>query len=85
MKLPWTKNKVKLPEYSFCESVHATSISPWCIRKLTDIGRKLGGGVDTESLCGRVEKVKGWDLSVELDNHHLNNNACKKCLEIYAN
>ena len=71
--------------FSFCEGVWATSGSPWHIRKLTDQGQKLGGGIDTPSLCGRVgpPKTNGWDLEVELTEHHLEHNSCKICKEIY--
>lgn len=46
-------------DYSYCESVTATGTSPWHIRRLTEIGRKLGGGADTPALCGREVS---WDL-----------------------
>jgi hypothetical protein len=38
---------VRGPEYAFCESALASSLSPWHIRKLSGVGRKLGGGIDT--------------------------------------
>ena len=50
---------ILLPQYSFCESIHG-SFNTWHIRLLTPAGRKLGGGIDTESLCGRVNH--GWDI-----------------------
>jgi hypothetical protein len=71
-------------KYSFCEPVWAGSLAPWCVRPLTDKGRKLGGGVDTASLCslcGRVDPAKGggWDLSAEctisLDHRYM----CVRC------
>lgn len=68
--------------YSYCESVHATSNSPWHIRKLTEVGRRLSGGVDTPSLCGRVRKGWGWDLEVVLDGR-LDKLGCPKCVELY--
>ena len=67
-------------EYSFCENVHAGPFSRWHIRKLTDVGRKLGGGADTSSLCG---KQVHWDLQVEITEFHLAHNTCLKCLEKY--
>ena len=67
-------------EYSFCESIHATSTSPWHIRRLTDAGRKPGGGIDTKSLCGHVER--GWDLNVKITSHHLEH-ACPRCMMHY--
>ncbi len=68
-------------QYSFCESVHATSRSPWCIRVLTKQGQKCGGGVDTPSLCGRVQPKKGWDLSVHFCVNHPS--ACPRCVQAY--
>ena len=65
---------------SFCESIHATGISPWCVRMLTDKGTFLGGGVDTESLCGRVRVGLGWDLNVKFDPD--SPNICPKCKEL---
>lgn len=67
----------QVPEYSFCETVTATSISPWHIRKLTEKGKKLGGGADTLALCGI--KVS-CDLKTDIDEIHLKH-ACKKCVE----
>lgn len=68
-------------EFSFCESVTASSISPWHLRKLTKVGRKLGGGIDTPSLCERVKQ--GWDLEVEITEFHLEKNTCRDCLRAY--
>ena len=62
-------------EFAFCESMGATSTSPWHIRQLTDKGLKLGGGADTEALCGRE---MCWDLNVTITEHHLSH-CCKKC------
>lgn len=78
-----------LDEYSFCESVTATSMSPWCIRKLTKTGRYLSGGVDTPSLCGRVRIRLGWDLAVSIDDKNgqrilKTNGVCSKCRELYT-
>lgn len=56
--------------YSFCEPVVAAPLAKWCIRKLTDVGHKFGGGVDTPSLCGRVEPPYGWDVDVAMDMDH---------------
>lgn len=50
-------------QLAFCEPVFAGSLSKWCIRKLTAKGLKPTGGVDTESLCGRVKpRIGGWDI-----------------------
>ena len=64
--------------YSFCESVHAGNLSPWHLRRLTDQGMKLPGGIDTSSLCGRVKSPYGWDLNVPVSLTHPS--ACKECL-----
>ena len=66
---------------SFCEPVWAGPLAPWCVRELTDKGRFLGGGVDTDSFCGRVRDGEGWDLETafDMDLDHF----CKLCrLEI---
>ena len=71
-----------MDKYSFCEAVLATSVSPWCVRVLTPIGQKFGGGVDTDSLCGRVQDGMGWDLPVPFDIDHPS--ICLRCLNILA-
>jgi len=65
--------------FSFCETVWATGTSPWHIRRLTDVGRKPGGGADTPALCGRQV---AWDLEVEITEHHLGH-ACQACVAAY--
>lgn len=72
-------------KYSFCEGVLATSRSKWHIRELTGAGRRLSGGVDTQSLCGRVgsPNLNGWDLKVEITEHHLEHNTCPECLRVW--
>ena len=67
------------PTHSFCETMFASGVTPWHIRKLTEVGRKLGGGADTESLCG---KRVSWDLNVEITPHHLTH-CCLYCRRIY--
>lgn len=64
--------------YSFCESLWASSKSRWHIRKLTSVGRKTGGGVDTASLCTHVQPGKGWDLEVPITEQHLTH-CCEAC------
>jgi hypothetical protein len=66
--------------YSYCESVHATSTSPWHIRRLDEQGQKLGGGITTRSLCGLVKQ--GWDLQPSLQPSH-NQHTCIECLAEY--
>lgn len=61
-------------DYSFCESVYATGRSPWHIRRLTAVGKKLGGGVDLESLCGRI---MCWDIEA---NECVMSCVCEECL-----
>jgi len=68
-----------MDQYSFCETVTATGTSPWHIRKLTEKGKKLSGGADSPSLCG---KVVAWDLTANIDNHHLGH-CCQKCAAKY--
>ena len=67
-----------MDKYSFCENVHAGPCSRWHIRKLSDKGKKFGGGADTSALC---EKQVHWDVNVELTIYHLDHNTCPKCLK----
>ena len=60
--------KLGSPEYSFCEMVTASAVSPWHIRRLTSRGLMLGGGADTLAFCGR--KVS-WDLEVQLSRERV--------------
>lgn len=85
-----TKARTKAKVYSFCESV--IGIGPWHIRVLTPVGQKLGGGIDSPSLCGRVRPdgddtpthrgLGGWDLNVPITKHHLTH-CCRFCCEEY--
>ena len=43
--------------HAFCETYHAPPLAPWHIRRLTEAGRRTGGGADSASLCGRVEHL----------------------------
>lgn len=81
-------------KYSLCESVTASSISPWCIRPLTETGKHLTGGVDTPSLCGRVREHYGWDLALDFLVYYTRcrrlpntgkgvGRLCGRCLAIY--
>lgn len=69
-------------EFAFCETSTAGSLTPWHIRKLTNKGLKLGGGADTEALCGR--KVC-WDLETKIDSTQLEYRCCIKCVVKYNN
>lgn len=81
-------------DHSFCESIHASSSSPWHIRKLTSKGRKLGGGIDTPTLCDLIYPLGapiprknhtgngGWDVAVPITLDILlrdRNGVCEKC------
>lgn len=68
------------PILSFCESVHASGQSKWHLRPLTTKSKKLGGGVDTPSLCGLVKDGNGWDLETNPDDHDLTTVACRECM-----
>lgn len=71
------------PKYAFCEGIGANHFSKWHIRKIpTDEILKLGGGITTPSLCGHVKLTYGWDLSVPIDEYHLEH-ACRTCVEAY--
>jgi hypothetical protein len=70
------------PPFAFCESVHAGGGSRWHLRAITPtVGLKLGGGIDTKSLCGSVDR--GWDLDVKITEGHLEEHVCLKCLDEY--
>lgn len=77
------KNTTSAGEYAYCESVHATPWSRWHLRRLTEEGLKLGGGVDTQSLCGRVKLRSGWDLDVPISSDH-DDHTCPACLKLYG-
>lgn len=63
---------------SFCESIHASSLSSWHIRTRDEgMPLKFGGGIQTVSLCGRVKT--GWDLEVPVTEHHYDH-VCKDCI-----
>jgi hypothetical protein len=69
----------KVPEFSFCEGIMASSRSKWHIRK-THSRLFLSGGIDSVSLCGRVRE--GWDLGVKIKEIHLLH-ACPDCVKKY--
>ena len=66
--------------FAFCESAQASSFSPWHIRKLTAVGKKLGGGANTPALCGRVV---AWDLEseVRIPSAGSQTRVCSSCAE----
>ena len=72
-------------EYSFCESSVATGMWRWHIRKIGTDGRKPGGGASSP-LCfiheGRTW-TNGWDIEVPMTEHHMRENACRKCLALF--
>lgn len=78
----------EVPLYAYCESVYAGGSSPWHIRKIVPgVGLKLGGGIDSTSLCGRVKPMDkggagGWDLRVRISSKNLLG-ACAACTAEY--
>lgn len=69
------------PRYAYCESQWAGPKSRWHIRFINPtIGLKLGGGIDTGSLCGHVKPKWGWDLSVRVSDKH-KENTCTECYD----
>jgi hypothetical protein len=81
---PRPAQSVEVPSYVFCEPEWASPKSCWHIRRvMPNVGLKLGGGIDTPSLCGRVLTHKGWDLNVEITRFHLTHNTCIQCRDTY--
>ena len=71
-------------KYSFCET---TASYLWHIRPLSDAGRKLGGGADTETLCGLMPS---WDVNCEITPKALEvkgpigvGKPCPRCAQAY--
>lgn len=84
---PLSLEQGERPPFTFCEGVHASSTSPWHIRKTTAQGPKFGGGIDTPSLCGHVTPPSrhgsnGWDLEVRISEKHLEH-CCQTCAAEY--
>lgn len=73
-------------EYAFCESIAAGPLARWHIRRLSKVGPKYSGGIDTNGLCGWPKSTNdgggGWDVRVELVEHHLAR-CCQRCAEAY--
>lgn len=55
-----------VPEFAFCEPVHAVTLGPIHIRRVGEEGLKLGGGIPVAPLCGRESVIRGWDLPDEV-------------------
>lgn len=71
-------------EFSLCESVAASARSPWHVRPLEkNPAKKLGGGIDTDSLCTLVKAPSGWDLDVVFRDHIEGEYICKSCKDRY--
>lgn len=66
--------------YSFCETVTATSVSKWHIRKTVRKDLKFGGGVTEPALCGRSVS---WDIRAEVTQRSATELACSTCKDIY--
>jgi hypothetical protein len=69
---------------SFCEATTASGHGRWHLRWLDDAGPKFGGGITTAALCGHPKARWGWDLEVAVTAHHLEHNACLRCLAALA-
>jgi hypothetical protein len=67
------------PKFAFCEAATAGGGSRWHIRPLTPRGKMLGGGADTEALCGRQVS---WDVKPDVNERQLQG-ACPICARIY--
>lgn len=83
-------NQRPLDRFAYCEPNTATGLDTWHIRRLTDAGRRLGGGIDTPTLCGR--DWQGWDLEAPVTvanafdgSRHINDagrpDVCRRCAE----
>lgn len=68
-------------EFSFCEA--QPSSGKWHIRKLTVNGYLPGGGIDSESLCRRVKRYRGWDVLAPITALHLRDRTCPECRAMY--
>lgn len=64
--------------YAFYEGVTASGLT-WHLRLVTATGLHLGGGIDTDSLCGVVRAPYGWDIDVPV-NEPLPENTCRACV-----
>jgi len=82
-----SNHNAELLKFAFCERNGASSSTPWCIRQLSNAGPKYGGGIDTNSLCGKVQADRwgGWDVDVEITEDRLNREgvACPECVKRY--
>jgi hypothetical protein len=77
----WNFSVVEPPlieTHSYCE---ADSEEPWHIRILTSAGKKLNGGADTHSLCGREIS---WDRAPVVTKHPPIK-VCIACQEAWEN
>lgn len=82
-----TERTDKEPELSFCEPSHGVGRKH--LRWLSSAGLKLGGGIDTKSLCGRVgpHSVGGWDLEgspADWPNDRLRKIVCSDCMKAFT-
>jgi len=70
----------------FCEPAMVTGAGWWCLRFVGEKGEMFGGGVDTPSLCGRVDpEFNGWDIDVRVTQARLDHSyiACTRCRAIF--
>lgn len=83
-----SKEHTRVPgseDYCFCEPTTAV-FNNWHIRRLDDTGKHTGGGITTPSLCGMVKPLTvggmgGWDVSVDITQHHGEHN-CQECWKL---
>ena len=75
--------------FAFCEPPDAIGGRPMCIRRLSGLGLKLRGPIDTPSLCRRVKPTSeggtgGHDFSLPVDVEGVvNGRVCERCLTAY--
>jgi len=72
--------KVKIPYWSFVDN-GVTLTNHYHIRQLSSVGYKLGGGVDTPTLCG-IHQGTYFDVKTPVIEVNLSQ-ACKNCVKEY--
>jgi hypothetical protein len=82
--------RTDLDQYTYCEPPNVAANRPRCIRRMTNTGRHLFGGIDTESLCGRVKPLDvggfgGHDFSMPVEQMMEPREVCKACLAVLRN
>ena len=67
---------------AFCETEGASSFARWHIRTIPDGKLRPGGGINTSSLCGKVNS--GWDIECEFSKRYFPH-CCPTCVFIWSN